>query len=157
MNKLRVMKDCAMRRIIGLLVLWIAGCASTPQATRERDTEAKQFGSSPATATVYIYRTSAAPDETVLWIDDRLIGATLPYSYFRVQLDAGPHVFTGLAADAGRLALETLPGEVYFVEHAISAGQSRFRPVAAEMGKKVVTNCCHLLESWAPGQRPLLR
>ena len=157
MNLFRVLKDYAMRRIIGLLVLWIAGCASTPQATRERDAEAKQFGSSPATATVYVYRTSAAPDETVLWIDDRLIGATLPYSYFRVHLDAGRHVFTGLASDAGRLALETRPGEVYFVEHTISSGQSHFRPVETEIGKKVVTNCCHLLESWAPGQRPLLR
>ena len=122
MNLFRVLKDYAMRRIIGLLVLWIAGCASTPQATRERDAEAKQFGSSPATATVYVYRTSAAPDETVLWIDDRLIGATLPYSYFRVHLDAGRHVFTGLASDAGRLALETRPGEVYFVERSTSSG-----------------------------------
>lgn len=137
-----------------------AGCASTPQASRERDADAKLFGSSPAAATVYIYRPNATPspeDETVLWIDNRLIGATLPRTYFRVHLNPGNHTFTGLGFDNGRLQLEARPGEVYFVEQAISAGQSRFRLVSADLGKKVITNCCHLLETWAPGQRPLLR
>ena len=140
-----------------LLMLGLAGCASTPQASRERDFEAKQFGSSPATATVYIYRTDTSRDDTVLWIDNRLIGATLPRAYFRVHLDPGRHVFTGMASDNGRLAFEARPGEVYFVEQVLHAGQSHFRLVAADLAQKVVTNCCLLLENWAPGQRPLLR
>jgi Protein of unknown function (DUF2846) len=150
-----------MRHIVTLLLaLLVAACASTPQASRERDAEAKLFGSSPAAATVYIYRPAATPapqDETVLWIDNQLIGATLPLAYFRVHLEPGRHVFTGLAYDTGRLELEVRPGEVYFVEQAITSGQSRFRVVSADLGKKVITKCCHLLETWAPGQRPLLR
>ena len=140
-----------------LLMLGLAGCASTPQASRERDIEAKQFGSSPAAATVYIYRTDTSRDDTVLWIDNRLIGATLPRAYFRVHLDPGRHVFNGMAADNGRLEFEARPGEVYFVEQVLHAGQSHFRLVAADLAQKVVTNCCLLLENWAPGQRPLLR
>ena len=139
------------------LVAALAGCASTPQASVERDAEAKQFGSSPATATVYVYRPDTAQDETVLWIDNRLIGSTLPRTYFRVHLDPGRHVFTGVAVDNGRLELETRPGEVYFVAHTLAAGQSRFMPVSADIGRKMVANCCSLLENWASGQRPLLR
>ena len=149
-----------MATLLTLVVLGAAGCASTPQATPERDAEAKQFGSSPAAATVYIYRPGGSAelqDDPVLWIDDRLIGATLPRAYFRVHLDPGNHVFTGLGPDNGRLTLETRPGEVYFVEQVVSGGQSRFRLVTAQLWQQVITNCCHLLETWAPGQRPLLR
>ena len=150
-----------MRHFIVLMVaLLVTACASTPQASRERDAEAKRFGSSPAAATVYIYRptTNPAPhDETVLWIDNQLIGATLPLAYFRVHLEPGRHVMNGLAHDNGRLALEVRPGEVYFIEQLITSGQSQFRLVSADLGMKVITNCCHLLETWAPGQRPLLR
>lgn len=143
-----------------LVALGAAGCASTPQASRERDAEAKQFGTSPAAATVYIYRPggpTGQQEDPVLWIDNRLIGATLPRAYFRVYLTPGSHVLTGLGHDNGRLTLETRPGEVYFVEQAVISGQSRFRVVIADLGKEAVANCCHLLETWAPGQRPLLR
>ena len=143
------------------LMLWIAlcltGCASTPQASRERDADAKQFGSSPAAATVYIFRPDDDKDDPVLWIDGQLIGATLPRTYFRVHLEPGRHVLAGLAADQGRLTLETRPGEVYFVSQIVTAGQSHFRLINKDLGQKVVTNCCSLLENWAPGQRPLLR
>ena len=146
-----------MRPLLLLLAVWVAGCASTPQASVERDAEAKRFGSSPSVSTVYVYRPDTGQDDTVLWIDGRLIGATLPRTFFRVHLDPGRHVFTGMAVDNGRLELETRPGEVYFIAQIVSAGRSHFQPVPETFGKKVVTNCCSLLENWAPGQRPLLR
>ena len=146
-----------MRQFLLLLAIWAGGCASTPQASDERDAEAKQFGSSPAVSTVYVYRPDPGQDDSVLWIDGWLIGATLPRAFFRVHLDPGGHVLTGMAADSGRLELETRPGEVYFVEQAVFLGRSHFRPVPAESGRKAITNCCSLLENWAPGQRPLLR
>lgn len=143
----------------GLLALMVglAGCASTPQASAERDAEAKRFGSAPATAAVYIYRNDTADEDSVLWIDGRLIGSTLRGSYFRVHLQPGRHVLSGMAADNGRLALETRPGAVYFVSLKVVGGRSNFQLVPGETGKKVVANCCSLLENWAPGQRPLLR
>lgn len=139
------------------IILWLAGCASTPQASVERDEAAKQFGSSPAASTVYVYRPHPAQEETVLWIDDRLIGATLPRTYFRVHLEPGRHVFTGIAADNGKMVLETRPGEVYYVAQNLFVGQSYFQSVPAEYARKAIINCCSLLENWAPNQRPLLR
>ncbi len=139
------------------LMLVLAGCASTPQASAQRDADAKRFGSPPATAAVYIYRIDNSHEGSVLWIDGRLIGATLPGTYFRVHLEPGRHLLTGYVADNGRMALETRPGEVYFVALNVVTGQSQFQLVADEIGRKVVTNCCSLMENWAPGQRPLLR
>jgi hypothetical protein len=140
------------------VLLWgLTGCASTPQATAARDSEAKQFASSPAAATVYVYRTDTAQEDSVLWVDGRLVGATLPHTYFRIALDPGPHVISGMAADNGHMAFETRPGQVYFVAHTVLGGQSLFKLMSAENGQKVITNCCALMENWAPGQRPLLR
>ncbi len=147
------------RALVLLAWLALAGCASTPQATRDRDTDAKQFSSHPAHSTLYIYRPDQASPEsdTVLWIDGRLIGATLPGSYFRVNLDPGKHTLAGMGHDNGTLTIETRPGELYFVSLYVLSGQSRFWSVPSEIGQKAVARCCALLENWAPGQRPLLR
>lgn len=150
------------RRLILALALasqvpGLSGCVSTPQASAERDAEAKQFGSAPATAAVYVYRNDTADEDSVLWVDNRLIGATLRRTFFRVHLEPGRHVINGLAADNGRMVLETRPGAVYFVELQVVSGQSHFRLVSGEIGRKAVVNCCSLLETWVPGQRPLLR
>lgn len=147
-----------MRWLIVLTaLLGLAGCASTPQATTQRDLEAKAFGSHPATAALYVYRPDGSDEETVLWLGERLIGATLPRAYFLVHVDPGRHVLRGLAADNGRLEIEARPGEVVFVALRVISGQSHFERVSPEIGRKTVLNCCALLENWTPGQRPLLR
>jgi hypothetical protein len=143
------------------LVLVVGGCASTPQADRERDAQARQFGSNPASSTLYVYRpdlgSSHADTDTVLWIDGRLIGATLPGTFFRVNVDPGKHTLTGMGYDNGRLTIETRPGELYFIALSAIAGTSHFQPVPPEIGRKTINSCCSLLENWTPGQRPLLR
>ena len=147
----------ALTLVLAGALLCAAGCASTPQATAERDAEAKRFGTHPSTATLYVYRPEPSGDDSVLWIDNRLIGSTLPYTYFRVFLDPGRHVLTGTAGDNGRITIETRPGMVYFVALRVITGQSRYELVPETIGRKVLANCCFLLENWAPGQRPLLR
>jgi hypothetical protein len=141
-----------------LIAGFTAGCASTPQASRERDSDAKQFGTHPATAALYVFRPDRALDEeSVLYMDDRLIGATLPGAYFRIDARPGRHRLHGVAADAGSIELEARPGEIYFVSLRVSGGNSIFERVAPERGRAAVLACCALLENWAPGQRPLLR
>ncbi|MEO7505601.1 MAG: DUF2846 domain-containing protein [Pyrinomonadaceae bacterium] len=147
---------------ISRYLLWLvllAGCASTPQATGERDTEAKQFSRDPGSSTLYVYRPDFdSPDsDTVLWIDGRLIGATLPKTYFRVHLKPGKHTLTGMGYDHGRLTIETRPGEVYFVSMHVVSGHTSYWQIPSEIGKQAVNRCCALMENWAPGQRPLLR
>jgi hypothetical protein len=141
-----------------LIAGFAAGCASTPQASRERDSDAKQFGTHPATAALYVFRPDRAlEEESVLYMDDRLIGATLPGAYFRIDARPGRHRLHGVAADAGSIELEARPGEIYFVSLRVSGGNSIFERVAPERGRAAVLACCALLENWAPGQRPLLR
>ncbi len=140
----------------------ISGCVSTPQASPERDTEAKRFIAHPASAALYVYR----PDfpsgehvrtETVLWINSRLIGQTLPGAFFRVDLRPGVHRLHGVGPDQGSLTIETAAGRVYFVRLNVVAGSSLFALVDADTGRKESAGCCALLENWAPGQRPFLR
>lgn len=139
--------------------LLVAACASTPQAARDSDAEAKQFVSHPNASTLYVYRNDfgSEDDQTVLYVDGRLIGATLPRTFFRVNLRPGNHLLNGVGADNGRLGLATRPGEIYFVSLAVVGGQSYFAVVDPELGRKTLAACCALLENWAPGQRPLLR
>lgn len=138
------------------------GCASTPQASAERDADAKLFVSQPAYASIYIFRPAAAADietkvDTTLWMDGRLIGATLPRTFFLIHAAPGEHLFRGTGPDNGRLRLEVRTGELYFVRLQIVAGQSRMVPVDPIQCRQELTDCCFLLEYWRPGQRPLLR
>ena len=48
-----------MRGPLLLLVILLAGCASVPHATLQRDVEAKQYITHPGTATLYVFRNVA--------------------------------------------------------------------------------------------------
>ena len=151
-------------KLRGLFVaLLLAGCASTPQATPERDAEAKQFTARPDAATIYVYRGEFGPaaevmeNNTVLYVDGRLIGATLPLTFFRFDVRAGEHLLHGFGYDQGTLKMDTHSGEIYFVSLQATGGNSRFTPVKPDTGKRDILRCCALLENWAPKQRPFLR
>ena len=148
-------------RALLVLILASAGCTSTPQASPERDAEAKQFKPRPYAAVIYVYRdepgTALEPDETILYVNNRLIGTTLPGGFFRFDVRAGAHLLQGYPPDTGRLKLEVRNGEIYFVSQKTAGGTSSFRLVAPETGKRDIVKCCALLENWAPGQRPLLQ
>jgi hypothetical protein len=138
----------------------LAGCVSVPQASPARDAEAKAFGTNPGAAAVYVYRndfTSHLSEESSLFIDGRPIGSTLPGTFFRVDVRAGEHLLHGHGYDQGRLKLATRSGEAYFVALNVSNNTSYFRTVDPEAAKREIERCCVLMESWAPGQRPLLR
>jgi len=142
-----------------LVVIALGGCASTPQASRERDADAKSFETHPAAATVYVYRSpfNTETEDNVLYIDGRLIGSTVPGTYFRVNVTPGKHTLHGAGIDLGNLTLEMRPGSLYFVDLAVIAGHSHYQVVPPEHGRRAIASCCVLLENWAPGQRPLLR
>jgi len=145
-----------------VLILALAGCASTPQAMAERDVEAKQFMARPDAATIYVYRDDFLVDDndmqdTTLYLDGRLIGGTLPKTFFRFDVRAGEHLLHGYGYDQGTLKMETHSGEIYFVSLQVTGGISRFTLVEPETGKRDILRCCGLLENWAPGQRPFLR
>jgi len=140
------------------IALAAAGCASTPQASPERDAEAREFRTDPRFAAVYIYRPGLnTGSDSVLYVDQKLIGSTLPGGFFVVTLRGGVHTLNGVANDQGRLRVEVRVGELYFVRLTVQGGQSLFEAVSVETGKREVLACCVLFENWEPGQRPLLR
>ena len=149
--------------ILAAAVLTLGGCTSVPQATGERDAEAKRFMARPDAATIYVYRDDfaavepATENNTVLYLDGRLIGATLPQTFFRFDVRAGEHLLHGYASDQGTLKMDTRSGEIYFVSLQVTGGTSRFALVKPETGKGDILRCCALLNNWAPGQRPFLR
>jgi hypothetical protein len=158
------MRAAPVRAWEALLVsfLALAGCASTPEAPSALDAEAKKFVAAPGAATIYVYRDDFAVEEmdmqdTTLYVDGRLIGATLPKTYFRFHVRAGAHLLHGYGYDQGTLELQTLIGEIYFVSLHVAGGTSRFTPVAPGVGQRDILRCCTLLENWTPGQRPFLR
>jgi hypothetical protein len=143
-----------------MLLALLAGCASVPQASKDRDADAKRYLTHPRFATLYVYRndfTSAVREESVLHVDGRLIGATLPGAYFRVDVRPGQRVLHGYGYDQGLLKLNARSGEAAFVALHVAGGTSRFELVGPEAGKREIERCCELLENWAPGQRPLFR
>jgi len=150
------------RLALAVSIVALAGCVSTPQATSERDAGAKRFLARPDAAIIYVYRfdfasTEMASDDTVLYVNDRLIGATLPLTFFRFDVREGVHLLHGTGHDQGQLKLETRAGEIYFVSLQVASGVSDFRRVDAATGKRDILRCCSLLENWVPGQRPVLR
>lgn len=143
-------------------ILALAGCASTPEASSEADAEAKRFIALPGSAAIYVYRDEFRVDDadmqdSSLYVDGRLIGATLPGTYFRFHVRAGEHLLHGYGYDQGTLKFDARSGEIYFVALNVATGTSRFTPVTPETGQRDILRCCSLLENWAPGQRPILR
>ena len=150
---------CTLPGALVFALIMLAGCASTPQASSERDAEAKQFAGAPAHSTLYVYRPDIGNSDwdSVLWIDGRLIGATLPRTFFRVNVEPGKHTLSGMGHDNGQLTIDTRPGALYFVALSVISGHSLFWLVPSEIGRPALDRCCALMENWTPGQRPLLR
>ena len=152
----------AIRAALAGIALAIGGCASTPEATPGRDAEAKEFRPAPGeSATLYVYRDdfpgTPTSEDSVLIVNDRMIGATLPGTYFRVSVPPGELTLYGIGHDQGTLPLRVGPGETVFVALNVIDGTSYFDPVPPARGKREIRRCCSLLENWEPGQRPLLR
>src|SRR2546423_9616925 len=112
-----------------LVATALTACTSTPQAPLERDADAKQFQTHPSAATIYVFRSqfNYLDSNSVLYIDGRLIGATLPGAYFRVDTVPGHHVLHGIGLDGGQFALDARPGQLYFIRLDVIAGHSHFR------------------------------
>lgn len=143
-----------------VLLLALGGCASTPQAAPQRDAEAKQFITHPGFAGIYVYRPDFRGDmmeDTILYVDDRLIGQTLPGTFFRVDVQPGAHAVRSSASGASEIKVDARPGELYFVQLNVSGGNSRLALVDPNAAQQAIRQCCALMENWAPGQRPLLR
>src|SRR3972149_8407615 len=94
----------------------LAGCAATPEALIQDDAAAKRFESAPRAAIVYLYRADSPSSATsTLWVDDRIVGQSLPATYFRVAVRPGRNRITAFGPDQGRPEIATPRGGGCFV------------------------------------------
>ena len=145
---------CAIVSGLAMIAL-LTGCASTPLASLEADREAKRFDSAPNAAMIYVYRPKGYGGHGVstIWINDRLVGQTLPETFYRVPVRPGRARINVSGHDPGRLEFDTEAGGVYYVEaqvagEAQSESNTVFRRVAPEIGQPAIQSCCRLLETW---------
>src|SRR5687768_9984041 len=105
-NPLRTFAVCAALLDGALLA---SGCTSTSPAYKQKDALAKAFLTHPSAATIYVYRNefNTFDTDTILYIDGRVVGTTVPGTYFRIDTTPGRHMLHGTGIDAGEIALET--------------------------------------------------
>ena len=143
--------------------LLCAACASTPESTPERDAWAKEFEPLTRDSVIYVYR----PDPpgtiavTELYVDGRLVGSSLPATYFRIPVLPGRHVLETFAGHGPAIEVDTRGTEVVFLElrnYSSTDGTPNmfFRQVRPEVGQKAILACCARLENWRPDQPRLL-
>ena len=137
----------------------LSACVFTPLASSQQDTLAKEFITHPNASTIYVYRSQFNHHDTdsVLYLDGRVVGATQPGSYYRIDTMPGVHTLHGTGSDVGQYMLTTRPGQLYFVAVDVIGGHSSFTPVSEETGRERVRGCCALLEAFMPPRPYLLR
>lgn len=143
-----------------LLVVFalLAACTATPEAMPDRDAAAKHFEPAARAAVIYLYRAdSPSKGVSTVWVDGRLVGQSLPATYFRAITRPGRNRINATGADAGHLEIQTREDNVYFVAVHVSGedeGSSTtvFRSVPPAIGQAAIQRCCTMLETWRPGQ-----
>ena len=142
-----------LRKVLLLLTLvlsvYLTGCATVPMASTEDDQLRKQFSvPSEGRAGVYIYRNSnfgSALTKTI-YIDEQLVGATAPMTYFYREVSPGQHTLsTQSEFGNNNLIIITNPGLNYYVRQYIKmgvfVGGANLELVPEEDGKKGVSEC----------------
>jgi hypothetical protein len=142
-----------LKKVLTLLTLvlavYLTGCATVPMASIEDDQLRKQFSvPSEGKAGVYIYRNSnfGSALTKAVYIDDHLVGATAPMTYFFREVPAGQHkLSTQSEFGNNELILMANPGLNYYVRQYIKmgvfVGGANLELMSEEEGKKGVSEC----------------
>lgn len=134
-----------MLRILSVaLVLAIAGCAQLPPTPQ--DIQAKQFQSLPDKAVIYIVRQRMDSwHPGTLLLDDRDTITTYRHTYYRWEVDPGPHRIAGFAPDGASISFTPEAGKIYFVRHTVlgpwrsSAIASYLERINEKDGREIVS------------------
>lgn len=118
------------------LGLALAGCASfypSPQAM-----QAVSIQGTPGKAVIYLVR--GDPDLSIvaaqIALDGELLGTSYAGTYFRVEVPAGRHRFSGYGVDGGNITLDVQADRVYFVQQYVAG--IRRSPTSLTSSYKVI-------------------
>ena len=142
-----------LKKILILVTLavstYLAGCATVPMASVEKDNERKEFALPlQESAGLYIYRNTrlgGALKKTV-FVDGRSVGETAPMTYFYLDVEPGVHVLSTESEFSNNdLQINTRGGQNYFVRQNIKlgvfVGGAKLELVSEEEGKQGVLEC----------------
>lgn len=131
----------------GVVVTVLAGCASVPTVSDDKDMAAKQFNPpSEGKAGLYIYRNSfiGAALKKDVWVNDECIGETAPNVYFYHEVDGDKEhkVSTESEFSPNDLVVKAKAGMQYFIRQYIKmgvfVGGAGLELIDEEKGKKDV-------------------
>jgi hypothetical protein len=146
-------EDAMLNKILIFLTLVLlvnlTGCASVPMAPTADDQLRKQFPApTEGKVGLYIFRDSVfgAALTKIIYVDDQIIGATAPNTYFYREITPGQHKLSTQSEFSNNdLTINTNPGINYYVRHYIKmgvfVGGANFEQVSEENGKKAVLDC----------------
>ena len=127
--------------------LILTGCASVPMASKEMDSQAKQFTTVADKAKIYIYRDEnmgAAVKMPVL-LNGMSVGDTVAKSYILREVEPGEHTIVSKTENDAELKLTADAGKNYFVWQEVKMGafsaRSKLHLVDEAKGQKSVQSC----------------
>lgn len=127
----------------------LTGCATVPMAPAADDQLRKQFSSpGEGKAGLYIYRNSnfGAALTKVVYLDDQVVGATAPMTYFYREIAPGQHTLSTQSEFSNNdLPITANSGSNYYVRQymkmGLFVGGANLELVSEEEGRKGVSEC----------------
>jgi hypothetical protein len=117
-----------MRNLLTVAAALLAGCAAYPPSPApDADAQARLFKPVADKAVVYILRDRGDLfiREVRVALDGRDVGATLPNTYMRLELDPGKHEIVSFTDPPASLEINTQPGGLYYVWQDITPERVR--------------------------------
>ena len=155
------MTAASIARTLAAVCILLAGCAATPESSKEADAYAKRFEPQKGAAVIYLYRDDrfGQQNQVTATIDGRVIGQVLPTTFFRMVEFPGQHVVAVSGPSNAGVTLQTQDGGIYFVVMQVTgddADNVQMRQVAPLQGERDIMGCCDRMENWRRGQQRLL-
>lgn len=127
----------------------LSGCASVPMAPAELDETRKAFTAPPeGQAGLYVYRDTkfGAALRKKVYVNEELVGATAPMTYFYQVLPAGKAVVaTQSEFGMNEIEMDLEPGKNHFVRQYIKigvfVGGANLESMSEEEGRAGVMKC----------------
>src|ERR1700704_2426006 len=87
--------------LVSTAILSLASCATVPMAAPDADSAAKQFGTIPDKARIYVVRASSVGTAILFQtsVDDRIIGSLPVHTYLVTEVSPGPHTITAVGGE----------------------------------------------------------
>jgi hypothetical protein len=143
-NKLTKGEIIYMRNILllfmGVLIVFLSGCATVPMATLELDKKAKDFSTLPDKGSVFIFNNSnLGTDAQLISVNGKTVGSIAALTYFRFNLIPGKYSINSFASYGNStINLNVEAGTNYFVWLHITLFNAKLEQVNETEGREGV-------------------